>query len=1183
MMQISAMWRAMRRSTFLAIAVALSGCAQRSSMPTQAVITPDALEEAARLDKAVNALCDKGKYQEAVPLAERSLALREKTLGPRHPDIAISLNSLARLYQAQGAYARAEPLQARALDVREKALGPMHPDVAQSLVGLGELYYHQGAYARAEPLFIRALGIREKALGARHPAVAESLHDLGDLYSAEGAYARAEPLLVRAVDIREKTLGAMHPDLAQSLSALGHLYYVQGAYVRAEPLYIRALDITEKALGSVHPDVASALNNLADLYEAQGAYPRAEPLFVRAVDIREKTQGARHPDVAQSLNALGSLYEEEGVYARAEPLLVRALDITEKALGSMHPDVAYNLNSLGILYLKQGAYARAEPLFVRALEIREKALGPMHPEVANSLHGLASLYQGQGAYARAEPLFVRSLEIFEKVLGPMHPDVAYSLNNLALLYQAQGAYARAQPLLVRALDIREKALGPMHPDVAQSLNNLARAYQDQGAYVRAEPLLVRALDIREKSQGAMHPDVVYSLNSLARVYQDQGAYARAEPLLIRALDIGEKSQGAMHPDVAYSLNNLADLYRVEGAYVRAEPLYARALEIREKALAPTHREVAESINNLALLFQAQGAHARAEPLLARAAELREASLRAELAPLSESRKRDLMLLLQGETERLVSLHAHAMPTSPQALELAFTTVLRRKGRVLDSVADTQVTLRDHLTPPLRDRLAQLADASTQLSTRLREPFDPKTAEHQKSEIAALRTRIDALEAELSQASVEFRVQTEPVTIAKIQAALPRGSGLVELVRYRRFDARPARPQDPWREAHYLAYLLLAHGAPRWVELGDAARIDAAVDDVLAAMRKDASASAAQAALRQLDALVFAPVRDRLPGVSHVIVSPDGKLNLVPFEALIDPQGHPAIEQRLIRYVTSGRDLLRLAARRPSRSPATIVADPDYGPPGKPYVRVDGMLAETFPRLPGTRLEASEIQGHFADRKTLTEGQATKAALLGIVGPSVLHVATHGFYTQGAAAPASAAAPSRLAQRERGLSVDGAPSPPPPSSEGFLDALDHAGLALAGANVSPDGIVSARELAGRDWWGTQLVVLSACGTGVGAVSSGEGVYGVRRALVLAGTQAQVVSLWNVNDSSAPELMRAFYAELARGAGRAEALRRAKLQILRQPRFAHPYYWAPFILAGDWTPLDPGTMRPLGAGQ
>jgi CHAT domain-containing protein len=156
------------------------------------------------------------------------------------------------------------------------------------------------------------------------------------------------------------------------------------------------------------------------------------------------------------------------------------------------------------------------------------------------------------------------------------------------------------------------------------------------------------------------------------------------------------------------------------------------------------------------------------------------------------------------------------------------------------------------------------------------------------------------------------------------------------------------------------------------------------------------------------------------------------------------------------------------------------------------------------------------------------------------------------------------------------------SPPPPSSDP-AEALDHSGLALAGANQGADGIVTAREIAGFDWWGTQLVVLSACQTGVGAVSSGDGVYSMRRALVLAGAESQVVSLWNVSDASTRALMRAFYGELAHGTGRAEALRRAKLRLLRQPRFAHPYYWAAFIPAGDWTPLDPHLLKQKEHGR
>ena len=249
-------------------------------------------------------LFSKALYAEAEPLYERALAIREKALGPEHPDVAMSLNNLAALYRNQGAYAKAEPLYERALAIREKALGPEHPDVATSLNNLAVLYRNQGAYAKAEPLYERALAIREKALGPEHPDVAMSLNNLALLYDNQGAYAKAEPLYERALAIREKALGPEHPDVATSLNNLAELYRDQGAYAKAEPLYERALAIWEKALGPEHPDVATSLNNLAVLYDNQGAYAKAEPLYERALAIREKALGPEHPDVATSLNNL---------------------------------------------------------------------------------------------------------------------------------------------------------------------------------------------------------------------------------------------------------------------------------------------------------------------------------------------------------------------------------------------------------------------------------------------------------------------------------------------------------------------------------------------------------------------------------------------------------------------------------------------------------------------------------------------------------------------------------------------------------------------------------------------------------------------------------------------------------------------------------------------------------------
>jgi len=578
----------------------------------------------------------------------------------------------------------------------------------------------------------------------------------------------------------------------------------------------------------------------------------------------------------------------------------------------------------------------------------------------------------------------------------------------------------------------------MHPDVARSLNNLAWLYQAQGAYAKAEPLLVRALDIREKVLGSMHPDVARALNSLAVLYQDQGAYAKAEPLLVRAIDILEKAPGLMHPLVVTSLNNLAALYR------------------------------------------AQGAHDKAEPLLSRAADIQEWELRSNLAPLSASRRWAVMTRVQGETESLVSFHVDASPSSADALELALTTVLRRKGRVLDSLTEAQRTLRDHLTPPLRDQLDQLAQARSELAAQLYATAGQRASTQRAAAIAALRTRIDDLEAALSTASAEFRAQNEPVTLANVQATLPPDAMLVEFVRYRRFDAR-AKPRE--QEARYVAYLVTSHGQPRWVPLGQAAPIDAAVDAALAALKPTVRTEATRTPLQHLDALVVAPLRDQLAQVSHLILAPDGKLNLVPFEALIDSQGHYELERYLVSYLSSGRDLLRLAAHRASRSPAVIVADPDYGP--LPPHPVPGTMA--FRSLSGARAEAADL-GRYFPTLPVTDKHATKEALAALVGPAILHVATHGFYardpgttsTPGSRGPSAPPNAVSAPPTPRGIHVefDGGMSSlsPPPSASDPTDALDWSGLAMAGANQGAGGIVTAREIAGFDWWGTQLVVL-----------------------------------------------------------------------------------------------------------
>jgi CHAT domain-containing protein len=241
----------------------------------------------------------------------------------------------------------------------------------------------------------------------------------------------------------------------------------------------------------------------------------------------------------------------------------------------------------------------------------------------------------------------------------------------------------------------------------------------------------------------------------------------------------------------------------------------------------------------------------------------------------------------------------------------------------------------------------------------------------------------------------------------------------------------------------------------------------------------------------------------------------------------------------------------------------------------------------FTPLPGTAGEARALGAILPNVRLLTGVEATEASLKLLTGPTILHVATHGFFLPDQ--------PEASVVESRGLGI----TPLSKSRVGQNEnPLLRSGIALAGANSRPngsteDGVLTALEAAGLDLGGTKLVVLSACETGVGEVRTGDGVYGLRRALVLAGAESQVMSLWQVSDAATRDLMVAYYKRLESGEGRSEALRQVQLEMLNETSHtidggnrslriekksalsqgrSHPFYWASFIPIGDWRSLD-----------
>lgn len=305
----------------------------------------------------------------------------------------------------------------------------------------------------------------------------------------------------------------------------------------------------------------------------------------------------------------------------------------------------------------------------------------------------------------------------------------------------------------------------------------------------------------------------------------------------------------------------------------------------------------------------------------------------------------------------------------------------------------------------------------------------------------------------------------------------------------------------------------------------------------------------------IDRLLFEPVRQLLPeGTQTLLISPDGELNLIAFEALIDENQRYLVETYNIAYLTSSRDLPRLANPPADPQPPVIVGHPSYNqridntPPIETAFRTAELPRGLTQPLPATEDEAKAIAALLPDSRLLLGTDATERAIKTLPNPRILHIATHGYFIRRDAASA-------------------------PDEE-----LLRSGLILAGAGTrqggeGDDGILTALEVAGLDLTGTELVVLSACDTGKGARGGGgEGLYGLRRAFAIAGARTQLVSLWQLEDQSTKDLAIAYYEKLSATGHRQRAWRELQLEMLNSEERSHPYYWSGFILSGDWQAID-----------
>jgi len=1015
----------------------------------------------------------------------------------------------------------------------------------------------------------------------------------------QGDYERALARALDACELSRRTRGEEHPEHAASLDNLAAIYKALGRYGEAEPLLRQALDIRKKVLGENDPDYVISLNNLAGLYRATGRYAEAEPLYLFSLEIVRTGAGEENPFFATCLNNLASLYKAMGDYAAVEPLYTRARDIVFKISGENSADYAVILSNLAQYYGLAGRSSEAESTYRRSLEITRNVLGEQHPQYARTLNNLASLYETGGNFARAEPLYQQAMEILQSKTGKGSPDYASASSNLAGLYKSIGDHARAETLYREANEIRLASLGENHPDFASGLGNLADLYFLKGDFKNAEPLYERALEIERRNLGENHPDVALDMQNLAVVYKAAGKFEKSEELYRRALEISKSAMGDRHPNVALTLHNLAALRHAMGRYQEAEPLYLQALEIRSAALGEDHPDVAAVLNNLAALLAATSRESEALQLMKRAQSINDRSIANVFAMASESRRLGYLAILRGEMNAFLSLIAGPLAGSREAVEDGLDLVLRRKAIVADAMAAERDAVLSGRYPDLEPKLREMKTLRVQIAQKMMAGPGPEGIDAHRRLLEKWNVEKEKIETLLASRipEVDLRKRLMEADRRAVAAALPAGAALVEYVRYNVFDFRAsaAKGQLSWKPPRYLAFVLSA-GEPStaaMIDLGEADAIDRLVSDFRSTVtgesekrdgRGIATKSEGTAPTRSgadLRAMVFDPLLKVLGERKQLFLAPDGELYRLSFAALPLNAGRCLIDEHPISYVGAGRDVLRFGvAPLAEPSAALVVADPDYDleaaaqlpqPDEAPAGRRSRDLfrnIQHFQRLPGTRLEGERVAAMLG--VSPVEGsRASKGEIKGVRSPRILHMATHGFFL-----------PDQDRSRGGGT-LQGAHGAVPhdPGASRFETLKEtpllRSGIVLAGANawlqgrrLSPengDGFLTGEDASGLDLLSTDLVVLSACETGLGDIKSGEGVFGLRRAFILAGAKTLLMSLWKVPDSQTQMLMVEFYGLVLQGRPRADALREAQLTVKRV--FPEPFYWAAFICQGD----------------
>lgn len=855
-------------------------------------------------------------------------------------------------------------------------------------------------------------------------------------------------------------------------------------------------------------------------------------------------------------------------YHAAKPWAKRAFNLAKNQVGEVDTNYARILDVLAEAENRTDRFDDALQHSQIALAIWEQTVGKRHMHYAQTLQLVAECYQNRVEYPQAEARHTEALALVRELKGEQSVEYAIALNRQAIFYRVVGVMLKAVRLAQRAKQILEQINHQHSRSYALILKNLGELHtlyqHDSRNYPKAATLLSEALTLIRQQVGTRNIIYAEALRSLAEVYQHRRTYLQQEgpdeePMLREALTILEQTLGQKTVSYNSCAENLSDLYRRRGQYEKARPLAEQALAFSDSVNGPTHPSHTMSLFGMYRLYTALGLYQQAEPLLRQCNRNLIREIRLFSATLNDEEREQLF---RNAANGFVWLHSYAR-------------LLRQYNPAITTEQyDTQLAVKAFLLSAdkkFRQRLMNSADSATRIlyadwqvsRDRLAKAVRFSRFEQIKHQLRpdSLEAHSNALEKELAVRvrSANGLVGSTPLTSWQaIQRALKPDEAAIEIVRYRTYILYPKFIQTD--TVHYAALIVTPNCAyPKIVILENGNDLEG---PLLTAYRNDVlNQTNAADSYRQY----WKPITEVLRGVRRVYLSPDGVYNQINVSTLRNSEtGQYAFDEREIVLVTTTNDLLQAEPAKPiTQSTAVLIGYPEYGPSPKqtpmaqlalrrsPQTRLsrDGF----YDPLPATKQEVSEISQLLRLRfavQTYTHAAAREEIVKTTSSPTVLHIATHGFFETDTALGRSLQSP-----------------------------LFRSGLVLAGANralqdtaasdlFSPsrrdDGILTAYEAMNLNLDQTDLVVLSACQTGLGEVRNGEGVYGLQRAFKVAGAKSLLMSLWKVDDDVTRQLMTAFYRNWLQTNDKVRAFRLAQ-QSLRK-KYPQPFYWGAFVLVG-----------------